>query len=224
MPITKTTLTIAITNSTEDTITLASVTGLVPTDLLQVDNEFMNILPQNTTSIDTSALTVKVYRGVQSRAVPHGLNSVVRFGPPQEFGEGRGSFYNPKFAEGLFVNRVQPNAQIATAAAVTYGSGALLSGLILRDPAGAGRTDVLPTAALLLRAIAGAEIGTTIEFVIQNDADAAETITVSAGTGGTTSGTMTVAQNNSKTFRLTFTNITPGAEAYTVYNVGTFTT
>lgn len=224
MPITKTRNTVAITTATEEVITLASVTGLLGTDLIQIDNEYMAVNPPNSTAIDTTLLTVKVYRGVQSRAVPHGLNSVVRFGPPQEFGNGRGSFYNPKFAEGLFVNRAAPNAQIATAAAVTYGSGDLLSGFILRDPNGSGRTDVLPTAALLLRAIAGAEIGTTIQFVIQNDADAAETITVSAGTGGTTSGTMTIAQNNSKTFRLTFTNITPGSEAYTVYNVGTFTT
>lgn len=224
MPITKTRITVAITEPTDSVITLASVTGLNPTDLIQIDNEFMQPQPQNSTAIDATALTVKVYRGIMSRAVPHGVGSVVRFGPPQEFGNGRGSFYNPKFAEGLFLNRAQPNAQIATAAAVTYGAGDLLAGLILRDPAGGSRTDVLPTAALLLRAIAGAEIGTTIEFVVQNDADAAETITISAGTGGTTSGTMTIAQSNSKTFRLTFTNITPGSEAYTVYNVGTFTT
>ena len=53
----------------------------------------------------------------------------------------------------------------------------------------------------------------------------AETITIAAGTGGTTSGggTMTVAQNNAKMFRIRFTGVAPGSEAYTIYSLGTVT-
>ena len=110
---------------------------------------------------------------------------------------------------------------ITTAAAVTLTAAQLLSILILRDPNGAARTDVLPTAALLVEAVAGAIVGSSFEFTIRNTADAAETITVSAGTGGTVSGTATIAQNNSKRFLVVLTNVTLGSEAYTAYSLGT---
>jgi hypothetical protein len=125
-----------------------------------------------------------------------------------------------------------------TAAAVTYTAAEIAGGYIRRDPNGSGRTDVLPTAALLvayLRNIAGqlgAELTSPIEmqFTIQNDADAAETITMSVGTGGTLGGnvggsvTVTVPQNTSKRFSIQFTNITPGSEAYVLRNLGGYTT
>jgi hypothetical protein len=109
----------------------------------------------------------------------------------------------------------------STAGALTYTAAMLLGGIILRDPNGAGRSDVTPTAALLLAAIPGAIVGTAFEFTIRNTADAAETITVTAGTGATLSGTMTIAQNNSKRFLVVFTNVTAASEAYTVYSLGT---
>jgi hypothetical protein len=112
---------------------------------------------------------------------------------------------------------------LSPAAAHTYTTDEILGGLILRDTNGAGRTDVLPTAALLVAAIQGAMVGTSFEFHIRNTADAAETLTISAGTGGTTSGTMTIAQNNAKTFRVVLTNVGIGSEAYTVYSLGTVT-
>ena len=108
-----------------------------------------------------------------------------------------------------------------TAGALTYTAAMLLGGIILRDPNGAGRSDVTPTAALLVAAIPGAAVGQAFEFTIRNTADAAETITVTAGTGTTLSGTMTIAQNNSKRFLAVLTNVTSGAEAYTVYSLGT---
>ena len=109
----------------------------------------------------------------------------------------------------------------STAAAVTYTAAQLLGGIILRDPNGGGRSDVTPTAALLKAALPGIAVGTGFEFTIRNTADAAETITVTAGTGATLSGTMTIAQNNSKRFLVVFTNVTTGSEAYTVYSLGT---
>lgn len=109
----------------------------------------------------------------------------------------------------------------ATAAAITMTIAQFLSGLIKRDPNGAARADLVPTAALVVAALPGAEVGSSFEFTIRNTADAAETITVTTSTGATLSGTMTIAQNNSKRFRLELTNVTPGSEAYTLDSLGT---
>lgn len=107
----------------------------------------------------------------------------------------------------------------ATAGAVTYTAAEFLGGLILRDPAGAGRSDVTPTAALLYAELGSPAniVGASFEFTIRNTADAAETITLTAGTGVTLSGTMTIAQNNSKRFRAVFT----AQDAVTLYSLGT---
>lgn len=109
---------------------------------------------------------------------------------------------------------------ITTAGVVAYTAAQLLSGLILRNPSGAGRADTLPTAALLAAAIKGVKVGSTFDVTIRNTATAAETITASVATGVTISGTATIAQNNSKTFRIVFTNVTAGSEAYTAYSLG----
>lgn len=109
----------------------------------------------------------------------------------------------------------------ATAAAITMTAAQLLAGIILRDPNGAGRADLVPTAANLRAALPGIEVGSGFEFTIRNTADAAETITVTTNTGATLSGTMTIAQNNSKRFLAVFTNVTPGSEAYSLYSLGT---
>lgn len=108
-------------------------------------------------------------------------------------------------------------ATITTAGAATYTAAQLLGGLILRDPNGAGRSDVTPTAALIIAAIDGAVIGSSFEFTIRNDADAAETITVTAGTDVTLSGTMTIAQSNAKRFKVVVT----AATTVTIYSLGT---
>lgn len=105
-----------------------------------------------------------------------------------------------------------------TASAVTYTALEFTSGLILRDPNGSGRTDVTPTASQLYTELGDPEVGSTFELVIRNTADAAETITMSAGTGVTISGTATIAQNNTKRFLAVFTS----KSAVTLYSVGTF--
>jgi len=112
-------------------------------------------------------------------------------------------------------------ATVATATAVTLTAAQLLGGLILQDPDGGGVTTTLPTAALLVAALPGVNAGTAFEFTIRNTANAAETITVESGSGGTDSGTMTIAQNNTKRFMVLFTNTSPGSEAYTLYSLGT---
>lgn len=112
-------------------------------------------------------------------------------------------------------------ATVTTAGAATLTAAQLLGGIVLRDPNGDNRSDVLPTAALLVAAIAGCVVGTAFEFTIRNTADAAETITVAAGSGGTVSGTATIAQNNSKRFLIVISNVTASSEAYTAYSLGT---
>jgi hypothetical protein len=113
---------------------------------------------------------------------------------------------------------------ITTAAAVSYTAAQFIGGLILRDPNGGARADLVPTAALMVAALPGAFVGQSVEFVIRNTADAAETITVTTATGATLSGTMTVAQNASRRFLAVLTNVTSGSQAYALYSVGAFTT
>lgn len=109
----------------------------------------------------------------------------------------------------------------ATAGARTYTAAEILGGLILRDPAGGARSDVTPTAALIVAALKNPVVGSSFEFTIRNTADAAETITLTGGTGVTISGTATIAQNNSKRFQAVCTNVTASSEAVTVYSLGT---
>jgi hypothetical protein len=114
----------------------------------------------------------------------------------------------------------QVASTIVTAGAGTYTAAQLLGGIILRDPTGAARTDTMSTAALLVAAMPGVQIGSSFVFTVRNTADAAETITVAAGTGGTTSGTMTIAQTYGKSFLVVITAVA-GTPTYTVYSLGT---
>ena len=124
-----------------------------------------------------------------------------------------------ELTEGLAVENFTVST-ITAASAATFTAAQLLGGLILRDPAGGSRADKVPTASDLLAALNKVTTGARFTFTIRNTADAAETITLTTNTGATLSGTMTVAQNNSKTFRVVVTSPT----AYTVYSLGTVVT
>lgn len=115
-------------------------------------------------------------------------------------------------------------AAITTAGAATYTAAQILGGFILRDPNGAGRTDVLPTAALLVAAMSAAgmdpQIGDLVRCKIINNADAAETITISEGSGGTITqiaATRIIPQNTSREVVIRLTGVASGSEAYVVY-------
>lgn len=110
-----------------------------------------------------------------------------------------------------------------TAGAVTLTTDQVLGGLLLRDGNGGARTDTLPDAGPLVEAIQGCMVGTSFQFHLRNTSGTAIAITLAAGNGGTTSGTMTVAQSNGKSFMVVFTNVGVGTEAYTVYSMGTVT-
>lgn len=127
----------------------------------------------------------------------------------------------------VFKGRVLENKAsrtTTTAGARTVGADEILGGISLRDPNGAARIDTLDTAANIKSALgdAGADlrVGTTMEFTIVNNADAAETITMAVGTGITARGTAThldVAQNVAATFLLICTN--PNTPTFDLYRI-----
>lgn len=125
---------------------------------------------------------------------------------------------DPRFDSPVFPLMVP--VSYATAGNLTYSVNDLFGQLISRDGNGGARTDTLPTAAALVAAIQGAMVGTSFEFDLKNITGTAVAITVAAGAGGSTSGTMTVAQSNIKTFCIVLTSVTIGSEAYTVYSLG----
>ena len=126
-------------------------------------------------------------------------------------------FTNLQATENLYRNVTV--STVETAAAVTLTTDQVQGGLILRDPNGGARADLVPTAAAMSDAINSPIKGENIsfEFTIRNTADAAETITVTTNTGVTLSGTMTIAQNNTKRFMWVQTSPTTA----TVYSLGT---
>ena len=105
-----------------------------------------------------------------------------------------------------------------TADAKTWTAANLLAGLLLRDPNGGDRSDVTPTAALIVAAVPDARVGSTFEFIIVNTANAAETITLTAGAGVTLVPTsITITQNSSSLFVARITNV--GTPAVSIYEV-----
>jgi len=111
----------------------------------------------------------------------------------------------------------------ATAGARTYTAAELLGGIIVRDCAGASRTDVLPTAALLVAAMPSVAVGDIVRCLIVNGSDpVTEIITLQAGSGGAfdanqTAVSRTILGTCSKEIRVRITNVTASAEAYVVY-------
>jgi predicted RecA/RadA family phage recombinase len=109
-----------------------------------------------------------------------------------------------------------------TAGGVTLTAAEVLGGIVVADPNGAGRTYTLPTAALLVAAMPGAKVGDIVRCLIVNGADAAEVITVAAGSGGAfdanqTAASQVIGQNASKLVHIRLTNVTASSEAYVVY-------
>lgn len=126
----------------------------------------------------------------------------------------------------LRVTRVLQSQGAATSDATvgprTFTAAEILGGTIVRDPNGASRSDVLPTAALLVAALPNAAVGDIIECEIVNGADAAEVITIGAGVGGgfdtnQTASARVIPQNASKSLRIRLTNVTAASEAYVAY-------
>lgn len=114
-------------------------------------------------------------------------------------------------------------ASIATAGAETYTAAQILGGIIVRDCAGASRTDTLPTAALLVAALPGAAVGDIVRCKVINGSDPiTEIITLAAGSGGAFDANQTavsriVGGGATKEIAIRLTNVTASSEAYVVY-------
>jgi len=105
----------------------------------------------------------------------------------------------------------------------------ILTGIFTSDPT-ADRAWTLPTAALAVAGVANVDVGDCIEFSVINTgtAGADEIITVGAGSGGSLVGSGAVLTSDpvddafspgSGLFRIRFTNVTSGSEAYIAYRL-----
>ena len=226
--ITTTTTLSAAAQPNDKQLLLASLTNVVNPapnksnrTILLIDRELVEVL----SILNSSTGLVSVNRGVLGTlSAFHNIGANVWVGHEQDmqpFQDDRGfglGFYSRMAVEFETIN----TASIANGVNTTYTSAQILGGLILRNPS-AGVTDTLPTATDLINTLRSftkdAYIGMSFEFTIQNGSGGANTITVAAGTGGTTNGTMTIAQNNMKRFKIVITNV--ANPAYTVYSLGT---
>lgn len=135
------------------------------------------------------------------------------------------------FEENLIGSRVSVDptapASDATAGNITYTAAQLLAGTFVRNGGAGNRTDVFPTAALIVAALAAkygkATVGMRFTWTLINDVATANTIAITLGAGmtsGLTNGTQVsaaLAQNATKVYHFRVTNVTPAAEAVVVY-------
>jgi hypothetical protein len=103
---------------------------------------------------------------------------------------------------------------ISTASGVTLTAAQIVEGLITRTGAGP-YTDTTPTAALIVAAIPGAEVGSSFEFIVTNGMRGA--LTISGGTGVTiSSAEAVIPAGYSREFIARVTNATTSSEAVTI--------
>ncbi len=109
---------------------------------------------------------------------------------------------------------------INTAGNVTYNPSQFWGGIIRRDPNGSNRSDVTPTADSFFTNTLYVQVGSSYKFSIENTADAVETITLTAGTGVTLVGSMTIGQGEIRQFLFRMDNIGSGTRAASIYDQG----
>lgn len=101
----------------------------------------------------------------------------------------------------------------------TYTVAEILSGLLNRDALSAAKADTLPTAAQIIAGINGCQVGTSFRTIIRNTSAAAGSVTLTTNTGLTLVGTMVVPFQSLQELLFVVTNVTPGAEAVSVYSL-----
>jgi hypothetical protein len=100
----------------------------------------------------------------------------------------------------------------ATATGITYTAAQFVAASLLTRTGPTGPvTDVTPTAAQIVAAIPGCEVGTGYDLWIRNGSTG--TITVSGGAGVVVSFTNTITAGNTRHFKVNAINITPGSES-----------
>lgn len=117
------------------------------------------------------------------------------------------------------LHHTEPLTAEATAAGVTYTVAQFLGGVINRSGPAGVFSDTTPTAALIVAAIPGCEVGSGCEIYIRNTT--ANLLTMLAGAGVTLTGTTTVAATQTRLYKVRVTNIGAGTEAVTVQGVFT---
>ncbi|MCE5306770.1 MAG: hypothetical protein LLG20_03935 [Acidobacteriales bacterium] len=131
--------------------------------------------------------------------------------------------YAPIMLYGVVAEYVDPTV-VNDASDQAIAVAALVKKEYQRDCNGANRQDTLPSAAALVAAFPGAYNGLSFIWTCVNTSNAAETLTLAAPDAAVTiEGTATVAQNNTKLFRIRLTNVASGTEAYTARSIGTLT-
>ena len=219
MTIIVTTLALAVAeNATQ--VSLASATGVVgpgPNNsnrqVLWVDREAMEI-------VSISGVIATVVRGVLGTLrVAHVIGQKVWIGQEADFEHFQGMGLG--IAGSSMTRAFETTLPTTAADTATITPAQVLGGLITGTPTAAA-TYTLPTAALLdaaLRSFGTTFRGQSFEFTIKNTSAGANTITVAGGTGGTDVGTMTIAQNSAKRFKVVLTAV--DSPAYSVYSLGT---
>jgi hypothetical protein len=115
---------------------------------------------------------------------------------------------------------------ITSDANTTLTADAVLGGVIERSGMTSDRTDTMPTCVQLLAQMKGAQVGTSVEFCVQNT-DASHHSEISLTDTGITAGNSfegTVQDASTHRYLLIFTNVTPSSEAATIYLLGVGTT
>ncbi|MCP4476548.1 MAG: hypothetical protein GY818_00480 [Planctomycetaceae bacterium] len=136
------------------------------------------------------------------------------------YGDKESVLHGPTTFQGTIAKQIcmQP---VSTAGAKTYSAYDLFDGYIERDPNGADRTDVLPSAASIKAAIKGCTVGQSFQFTIANTGSGSHKVTMSAGTGGTMSGLSEVEKGDSRNFIIVVTSIISSSETYECIDIGT---
>ncbi len=119
--------------------------------------------------------------------------------------------------EAIIAKGIVPD-EVVAAAATSFTIAQLLTGYIKRDPAAASRADPMPTAALIIAGIKNVFVGAVFDFTIENTGSVTEIITLTAATGTTLSGTMTIDGGDIRRFRAVVTAVT--SPAVTIYSLG----
>lgn len=106
---------------------------------------------------------------------------------------------------------------VTSATSATYTAAQMLGNVLTRNGASGVITDTTATAADLVAAIPGCSVNTSYILVIVNLNGGV--LTLSPGTGVTLSGVTTVNNAWARTYQVRFTNVTPGAEAVTLFGL-----
>jgi hypothetical protein len=124
----------------------------------------------------------------------------------------------PIFSNALILEGPAP-VTVSSATGVTLTTAQILTALTVRaGSTGSGYTDTTPTAVALVAALPGVKAGSSYGWTVRNTT--ANTMTLAAGTGVTLAAgnTNTTATSNNHSWRIVFTNVTPGSEAVTIYS------